>query len=203
MDTERIAFPSESKAYEDALEARRQALKKRLAERFPVTDPVVLELGSGHGHFLTAYAAAHPEEFCAGIDRIGDRVRRALKKRDRHGLENLDFIQCELDDFLACLPDGVRFRRIFALFPDPWPKRRHHKNRMISTGLLDALAERAVPGAEFCFRTDYRPYFDEAEARAGEHPAWAPAPESDWPFEAVTVFQQRAETYFSLVARRR
>lgn len=195
-------FAVGSEAFQARVASRMAELRTRLSKLSPGTRPTVLELGAGHGHFLASYADAHPGHFCIGIDLISDRVRRATRKRDRAGLDNLHFFQCEATEFLQCLPPHLLFRRIFALFPDPWPKKRHHKNRLLSPSFLEGLAKRSTSGADLFFRTDHRPYFDEVQETVGAHEQWAVDDEALWPFEEQTVFQARAASFSSLVARR-
>lgn len=161
-----------------------------------------LEIGCGHGHYLTAYATAHPEAFCVGIDLLKDRIARAERKKNRARLANLVFIQAEAADLLNALPKEVALANVFILFPDPWPKRRHHKNRIIQPGFLSDLAAKSSPEAHLHFRTDYAPYFDDARRTVSAHDQWRIAPEAAWPFELETVFQSRANAYQSLIARR-
>jgi tRNA (guanine-N7-)-methyltransferase len=183
----------------------------RLAELYPQLDAALtgqsrltLEVGCGHGHFLTAYAKAHPGEFCVGIDLLADRLARAGRKSKAAGLSNVAWIHAEAGLLLEALPPAVRLGPvIFVLFPDPWPKRRHWKHRVIQPAFLSMLAARAEPGTRLCFRTDYAPYFTEALAVVSKHPDWQIDPASPWPFEQPTVFQSRADSYQSLVARRR
>lgn len=177
-------------------------LRNELASILPGPTPLVLEIGCGHGHFLTAYAEAHPRELCVGVDISLDRIGRARKKRDRAGLANLHFIRGEAREFLSALPAGTRIGSIFILFPDPWPKRRHHKNRLLEPGFLNALAERTAPGAPLYFRTDYEPYFADARAAVAAHPRWKLHPPGPWPFESPTVFQEKAAGHHSLAAER-
>ena len=181
---------------------RRASLRTALADVLPAGACFLCEIGSGHGHFLTAYAAAHPGELCIGIDLIGERVARATRKRDRARLTNLHFFQAEAYDFLAALPAGARFSAIMVLFPDPWPKRRHHKNRLLQPAFLDVLAAQTGQGTRLYFRTDHRGYFADATAVLAAHPAWRMDPAAPWIFEFGTVFQARAPAYHSLVAER-
>lgn len=164
---------------------------------------ITLEIGSGHGHYLTAYAAAHPAEYCVGIDIILDRLHRSDRKRARAGLSNLHFIRAEAFDFLTVLPQHVKLEKILILFPDPWPKRRHHKNRLMQAGFLEKLAGHAAPGARLYFRTDHEDYFAAATAALKEDPRWEVTPGEAWPFELATVFQVRAQSHQSCVARLR
>jgi tRNA (guanine-N7-)-methyltransferase len=183
------------------MDERRRALREFLRRMFPADARIVWEVGCGHGHFLNAYAQANSACLCVGIDIVGDRIERALRKRDRAKLANLHFVQAEAGLFLEELPSAVRLRDIFILFPDPWPKARHHKHRIIQPDFLTAVAGRAEPTARLCFRTDFKPYFDDAESVVREHCDWNLV-EEPWPFEHETVFQSRAQGFHSLIARR-
>jgi tRNA (guanine-N7-)-methyltransferase len=188
----------------DAIQAsRRTELRSAFASILPANGtPLILEIGCGHGHFLTAYASAHPEERCIGIDLRLERTDKALRKRDRAGLSNLHFLRCDAHNFLMELPAGVTLTDIYILFPDPRPKKRHHKNRLIQTEFLNELGARAGQGSRLFFRTDYQPYFDEAREIIAAHPQWSLLPDHSFPFEHVTVFQSRAPTFYSLGAFR-
>jgi tRNA (guanine-N7-)-methyltransferase len=187
-----------------ALTASRLAdLRAQLAPLLQTALPVTLEIGSGHGHFLTAYAQAHPERFCIGIDLIGDRLDRSRRKSDRAGLKNIAWLHADVRLFLEALPAETRLAETFLLFSDPWPKRRHWKNRVLQPEFLTALAARSGEGARLCFRTDHAPYFEQAADFVREHADWRLAPEEPWPFELATVFQLRAEAgHQSFIARR-
>jgi len=161
---------------------------------------LVLEIGCGNGHFLTAYAAAHPDRFCVGVDLRLERIEKALRKRDRAGLANLHFIRGEARAFLHALPAGVQLLEIYLLFPDPWPKKRHHKNRLLKPEFLSEIAARAGQGSRFFFRTDYQPYYDDAAGIIAAHPQWNLLPTNPFPFEHQTIFQSRAQTFHSLCA---
>ena len=183
--------------------SRLTELRARLAPLLQTQLPLTLEIGSGHGHFLTAYAEAHPQKFCIGIDIIGDRLDRSERKSTRAALTNIAWVHAEVTLFLEALPAKTRLADIFLLFSDPWPKRRHCKNRVLQTEFLTLLASRAEAGARFCFRTDHAEYFDYAQKIALAHADWSVA-EEVWPFELASVFQNRAESgYQSFIARRR
>jgi tRNA (guanine-N7-)-methyltransferase len=160
-------------------------------------------VGSGHGHFLAAYAREHPADRCIGIDIASERIARAERKRERGRLGNLHFVRAEAEDFLAACPERAVVARIFILFPDPWPKRRHHKNRVVNAPFLTAAAARCAKGAGLFFRTDHEPYFREVEAALRGHADWEVSAAPAWPFEEPTVFEKRARVHFSLEARRR
>ena len=116
--------------------ARRRAdLRAELGAILPQPRPIVLEIGCGHGHFLARYAADFTAKTCVGVDLSSDRIARAKRKSGRARLPNCHFVRADARDFLSALPAGVTFGEIWLLFPDPWPKKRHHKNRLLQPGL--------------------------------------------------------------------
>jgi tRNA (guanine-N7-)-methyltransferase len=193
--------PVRIEAYRAEVERRRAAIRD-FAAALPVQpgQDLVWELGCGHGHFLNAYAEAHPQKVCVGIDLVGERVERSARKRDRNQLSNLHFLRCEARLFLAEWPATMRFSTVFILFPDPWPKSRHHKHRILQPEFLTALAGRCVEGTRLHFRTDYGPYFEDARQTLAQHSQWGILDEA-WPFEFETVFQSRAPIHHSVTAR--
>jgi tRNA (guanine-N7-)-methyltransferase len=193
--------PARTAEYIARSKASQAALKRTLAELLAAHTRLTLELGAGHGHFLTDYAAAHPAEFCLGIDLQRDRVSRAERKCKRAGLTNLAFLQAEALESIAQLPAHAKAQKIFILFPDPWPKRRHHKNRLIQSAFLSELAKRTSSNAQLYFRTDDTSYFTAAHAVVQKHRDWLIV-SKPWPYERETVFQSRAPAYQSLVAVR-
>jgi tRNA (guanine-N7-)-methyltransferase len=187
------------------MEKRRSDLRHLQSRVLPPQAHFTWEIGCGHGHFLTAYAQAHPEEVCIGVDIVSDRIDRAVRKRDRAKLPNLHFIHAEARLFLELLPPDTTFSRLFVLFPDPWPKLRHHKHRIMQAEFLSEVAKRAGKGARLYFRTDYTPYYEDTRAIVAAHPDWSlDATTADvWPFEHETVFQARADAFNSLICARR
>ncbi len=190
-------------AYLARLAERRESLRAEVARLLPPQAHFIWEIGCGHGHFLTAYAQTHPETCCIGIDINLDRVRRATKKRDRAGLDRLHFVRAEAHLFLEVLPPVAMVSAIYLIFPDPWPKKRHHKYRLLQAEFLHAVAQRAGQGTPLFFRTDHAPYFTAVELLLRKHPDWRSIGDQPWPFELATVFQQKASSFQSLVAIRR
>jgi tRNA (guanine-N7-)-methyltransferase len=180
---------------------RDTALRAALAAILPRAGAFTWEVGCGHGHFLAAYAEAHPGRCCIGVDIASDRIGRAERKRARARLGNLHFLQADAVAFLAALPAHARLSEIYVLFPDPWPKRRHHKNRVLQPSFLAEMAKRAGQGARLFFRTDVRTYFAYVEDLIKSMPEWELV-DGPWSFEVSTVFQARAPSHRSLVAVR-
>ena len=178
---------------------RRSALRQELSTLLPAPRKIVWEIGCGHGHFLVRYAALFPAKFCIGVDLILDRLERSGRKRDRAQLDNCHFIRAEAREFLLAVSPSITFEEIWVLFPDPWPKARHNKNRLLKTEFFEAIAGRAPEGTRFYFRTDHLDYFTEVETVVAGLPTWRREPDAPWPLEHETVFQARAPEYYSLV----
>jgi tRNA (guanine-N7-)-methyltransferase len=167
---------------------------------FPGDQRIVLEIGCGHGHFLVAYGGEHPEASCLGIDLVSKRIRKACAKRDKRNLGSVHFLKAEIREFMAAWPERLKLERVFILFPDPWPKKRHVKNRIIQSALLDDLARHAVPGTALHFRTDDPGNFDWGRETIEAHQDWRICPETAWPFENPSFFQDLFKEYQSLTA---
>lgn len=194
---------SESHARELAKQAERKAeLRAVLEGDLAGVDSILFEAGCGHGHWLTSYAEAHPDTVCVGVDLIAWRIRKGLDKRDKRGLKNLHFYKAELNEFMEVLPEAIQFERTVLLFPDPWPKARHHRRRMVQTAFLSQVAERTASGGQFCFRSDDRPYFDWTLEHLSEHSEWRMDQTAEWPHEQETYFQDLMDEYHSVVAVR-
>jgi len=184
------------------ISARRAALRAGLAALLPTPRSIVWEIGCGHGHFLVRYAEEFPARLCVGVDILPERLERAEKKRDRAGLANCHFVRAEAREFLHALPADVTFEEIWILFPDPWPKARHHKHRLLQAEFFEAIAGRAEEGARLYFRTDHLEYFRAVEEVVASLQTWCRDPDTRWPLEHETVFQARAAGHHSLVTVR-
>ena len=196
------ALPTYKPEFLAHVAARQAALRTELAAILPAASAIVLEIGSGHGHFLVQYASEHPQKLCIGVDLIGERIVRAKKKATRAKLTNCHFIRAEAKELIEALPAGVTLAEVWVLFPDPWPKKRHHKNRILQPAFFEFLAERTGKGTRLYFRTDHVEYFQWVVARMPEVKSWQVDPQAPWALEHETVFQARAPSYQSLVAVR-
>jgi tRNA (guanine-N7-)-methyltransferase len=168
---------------------------------FEGTAPFLLEIGSGHGDWLAAYAAAHPAKRCVGIEILGQRLRKCVRKAKAAGAENTAFFKTEGTEFLEALGSGNYISEAVILFPDPWPKGRHYGRRLVQPTFLRLLAEASTADARLYFRTDDWTYIKWTRERIAESLYWEEVDEP-WIFERATVFQNYAAGYDSIVARR-
>ncbi|MCC5838791.1 MAG: tRNA (guanosine(46)-N7)-methyltransferase TrmB [Opitutales bacterium] len=193
-------LPPGQQAYLEEKAQRIANLRQSLTELYPERTPLVLELGCGHGHFLASYAEAHPELKFLGIDLVSRRIQLARGKAIRRNLKNLAFLKAEASELLSALPSTVRVKAVFMLFPDPWPKQRHWKNRMVQRPLLQALHEKLFPEGRFFFRTDHQGYFEWSRQMIQETDGWAFRECGQWPHEVETIFQKiTGGQYHSLI----
>jgi tRNA (guanine-N7-)-methyltransferase len=181
---------------------RRESLKAFCAEHFADVKTFTLEIGCGHGHYLTAYAEAHPDELCIGIDLLNKRVIKGDAKKHRNALGNLGFLKAEATEFLAALPEHIQLDRVMLLYPDPWPKKKHHKNRLVQAPFLNLLAKRIPEGSFFYFRTDHEGYWEWAKEELEAHPQWVLDAEAEWHFDAPSFFEEVKGRGQPLIARR-
>lgn len=191
------------KAWAEGIRANHVAqLSQTLEKILESKNKFTLEIGCGHGHWLAAYAKANPEEFCVGIDLITGRIAKSLRKQELQNIKNISFLKAEATEVLDALPPAHKIEKIFILYPDPWPKRRHHKNRFISEENLTRLAKVSTAEAKFYFRTDDADYFDWTVRELKNHPNWQICEENPWPFETPTFFEELTKVKRDVIAQK-
>ncbi len=124
--------------------------------------PMELDLGCGDGSFLNEMALQFPERNFLGVERLLGRVRKVSRKADRQRLENVRVLRLDSAYAVGWLLPKASFARVHLLFPDPWPKKRHHKRRLVTPEFVAAVHALLEPGGEFLFKTDHEGYFEEA-----------------------------------------
>ncbi len=133
----------------------------KLAELFPEPQPLEVELGCGDASFLAEYARRNPQKNFIGVERLLGRIQKLDKKGRRLGLTNTRGVRIESAYFLEYLLPANRATALHIYFPDPWPKKKHRRHRLISES-FPALARRALaPGGTVFLRTDDTDYFQQ------------------------------------------
>ena len=123
--------------------------------------PRTLEIGFGNGEHLLERALAAPERDFLGVEVHRPGVGHLLLAVDKAGLTNLRVIAHDAVDVLQHQIPASSLDEVQLLFPDPWPKARHHKRRLIQPEFADLVALRLSPGGRFHLATDWEPYADE------------------------------------------
>lgn len=156
--------------------------------------PVWLEIGFGGAEHLLGQARANPDILLIGCEPFLEGVAKALDGIEGEGLRNVRLHAEDVRPLLDSLPDRL-LDRVFILFPDPWPKTRHHKRRLVSTATLDKLARLMRDGARLRIATDHMDYARWILFRGLRHPAfeWTAERVADWldvPSDHVTTRYQ-------------
>ena len=121
--------------------------------------PLELEIGCGKGTFLVQQAAAMPDVNLVGIEYAKAFWRHAADRCRRHVLEGVRVVHYEATTFVRCFVPHSCLRRVHVYFPDPWPKKRHHKRRLICESFLRILADKLEPSGSVRIATDHSDYF--------------------------------------------
>lgn len=127
-----------------------------------IDKPLEIDLGCGDGSFLVAMALKYPEKNFLGVERLLGRVRKVLRKSEENSLSNLKVLRLELSYTIEWLLPDHCASRIHLLFPDPWPKKKHHKRRLINESFCEALVKILNQDGDFLFKTDHEEYFEES-----------------------------------------
>jgi tRNA (guanine-N7-)-methyltransferase len=120
--------------------------------------PVIMEIGFGNGDATWQMAQAHPAENYLGVEVHQPGVGHLLLKMKQHGIMNIRIANDDAVEFLRERVPTESLAGVRIYFPDPWPKKRHHKRRLIQPSLIELLASRMLPGALLHLATDWEPY---------------------------------------------
>lgn len=171
-----------------------------------------LEIGFGGGEHLLRNAQAHPEIGHFGCEPFINGLAKLVAAIGRSGLDNIRLHDDDAVELLGQLPDAS-LDRIYLLYPDPWPKRRHHKRRFVSEAALAEFARVLKPQGLFCFASDIDHYVGWTLARLLKSPHfdWLAETAADWKqpwsgwestrYEAKALREGRVPSY--ITARRR
>ncbi len=120
--------------------------------------PVVLEIGFGNGAALAAMAAAAPEKNFLGVEVHRPGVGGLLQRLAEQGLTNVRVAQADAKALMEqSIPDGS-LDAVYLFFPDPWPKKRHHKRRLLQPEFAELARRKLAVGGVFHAATDWAPY---------------------------------------------
>jgi tRNA (guanine-N7-)-methyltransferase len=156
---------------------------------FPDFHPVEVELGSGDGSFLAAYASRHPERNFLGVERLLGRLRKIDRKGLRAGLTNLRLISIEASYLLEYLLPAGSISALHVYFPDPWPKRKHRKHRLVNDRFSELAWKVLVPGGTVYLRTDDPDYFAQMTSVFAANPNFLLTQTPSGVSEVITDFE--------------
>lgn len=162
--------------------------------------PRVVEIGFGMGNSLIEQAETHPDTDFIGIEVHSPGVGKLLDEVDKRGLTNLRIYK---EDALAvlekCLPEGS-LTTVQLFFPDPWPKKKHHKRRIVQPAFVELIHTRLKPGGTFHMATDWEAYAEWMAEVMEAAPGYANTADADTApyvprpaFRPLTKFEARGE----------
>jgi tRNA (guanine-N7-)-methyltransferase len=123
--------------------------------------PRTLEIGFGNGEALVAIAAAHPERDFLGIEVHRPGVGHLMLRAEALGLANLRVASRDAVEILSARMPDASLDAVLLYFPDPWPKKRHHKRRIVQPAFVELVARKLRPGGRFRLATDWQPYAEQ------------------------------------------
>ena len=162
------------------------------AEAFGRRAPLAVEIGFGNGAALTETAKTHPHWNCIGVDVYQPGFGALLLACERDGIANVRIVDAEGTAFLGRLP-AASLQAIHVYFPDPWPKKRHHKRRLVDATFAAAAAARLAPDGMLALATDWAEYAERMVEVLAAEPGLAggvatrPAARPVTPFEAKAI----------------
>jgi tRNA (guanine-N7-)-methyltransferase len=181
------------------IEARLSQIEGSLdwPEVFGNHHPIICEIGSGKGRFLINSAAANPELNYLGIERAVKYYRLIRQRAERQGLNNIRLLNSDAAHFVRTYVPPLSVEAYYILFPDPWPKKRHRKRRLINAEFIAHLLPTLVSGGLIYYKTDFEDYFEQmlnvsrARADLEELQCCTIAPDETEPEAADTSFERK------------
>ena len=172
--------------------------KLDFARLFGNDQPVILEIGFGNGDATWRMAQAHPEQNYIGVEVHRPGVGHLLLALEREAIGNVRVACMDATDLLRDRIADAALAGVLMFFPDPWPKKRHHKRRIVQPVFVELVARRLRPGGVLHLATDWAPYAEQMLAVVGGDARFVNmagagryAPRPEW--RPQTRFEQRGE----------
>jgi len=121
-------------------------------------NPVALEIGCGIGDFIARTAQDNPDQNFIAIDYYNKGCDSTCRRLDRHGITNVRVLRVEAREFVAAYIPVNLLTALYINCPDPWPKKRHRKRRLVNSDFIEFIRSYLRPGADFYFATDFEDY---------------------------------------------
>ncbi len=132
----------------------------RWSEIFAVEQPIEIEIGTGKGRFLIDAAERRPGTNFVGVEWAMRYLRMAHSRNVRRGVDNVRFVRADAREFVEFFVPSASVQAYHIYFPDPWPKKRHHKRRLFNEGFLREIERTLVSGGQLWLATDFFDYYE-------------------------------------------
>ncbi len=155
--------------------------KLAVPKALPAGTPIALEVGFGGGEHLVAMAKARPEMLCIGAEPFENGVAKLLCAIEEQGIANIRIHMGDARTLIAALPDAS-VQHVYLLFPDPWPKTKHLKRRILNHDFLALIARIQPPGGILQLATDHADYavWMLEHLQHSTHYVWQAQDKRDW-----------------------
>ena len=173
---------------------------EELKNILPKTHPI-LDIGFGSGETTAYISKQKPETFVLGAEVYLSGIGSLLSKASEDSLENIRILNSDIAPFLEEKVSDNFFELILMFYPDPWPKRKHHKRRLINKDFIDLLNSKIRPEGIFYFKTDWSHYFQEVKKIVSKDKKWAVLEKKDLKNYLIDLPQTSFESK-ALVAKR-
>ena len=173
---------------------------EELKNILPKTHPI-LDIGFGSGETTAFISKQKPETFVLGAEVYLSGIGSLLSKASEDSLENIRILNSDIAPFLEEKVSDNFFELILMFYPDPWPKRKHHKRRLINKDFIDLLNSKIRPEGIFYFKTDWSHYFQEVQKIVSKDKKWAVLEKKDLKNYLIDLPQTSFESK-ALVAKR-
>lgn len=162
---------------------------------FGNNNPIELEIGCGKGGFLLRRAKAYPERNFLGIEWANKYYKFAADRMARWQVTNVRILRTDAKNFVLHRLGPGCLSALHIYHPDPWPKKRHHKRRILTQDFVEAAVRALAEGARWAIQTDHAEYFQQIKAVTSARPELEPVPFDDPAFGTVG---ERTETNFEV-----
>jgi tRNA (guanine-N7-)-methyltransferase len=187
-----VRLPTLSRIFVENLLVQLRSIVKPLdlAELFQSPQSLEVELGCGDASFLVEYARRQPAKNFIGVERLLGRLQKLDRKGRRAGLQNLRGVRIESAYFLQYLLPANSAQALHIYFPDPWPKKKHRRHRLINDHFPTLARAALAPGGQVFLRTDDADYFQQMNEVFGAAKAFESSGTPDELAEIVTDFER-------------
>ncbi len=162
-----------------------------LSAAFGRDAPLIVEIGPGTGESLLPMARARPDSDVLAFEVYSPAIGQILRRLAAERIENVRLVQADAAAGLAHLLPPSSITELWTFFPDPWPKARHHKRRLITPAFCDLAASRVEAGGLWRLATDWADYAETMAAVLERSPAWTVVAEQNRADRPVTRFERR------------
>lgn len=169
-----------------------------IANSFSSYHNFILEIGSGWGEFTLANAKNNPDSLIIALEKKKKRISRCIKNQKKAEIKNIRWMVVDVDWFFDELFLPSTFNKVIINFPDPWPKKKHHKHRFLGREFMQTLSTITRPNAELEFATDFWPYMQEGLINIVADKKWKNV---NGPGVVVKEIAGRPQSYFEQLKR--